>query len=388
VIADLHAHYPMHVVAELEPDSTLRRMRHAGRPRTLADRFRALVLTVAAMIGSDPHWWSGWRISVPFLRAGGVGVAFSVLYGPFEEIDLGEPYGAPPREAYFAALLRELQQVEDDVAGRDRAEVRIAHDRMELDAALTDGATALVHCVEGGFHLGGTVEEVERNVAELARRGVAYVTLAHLFWRRVAANAPAIPFLPDRLYERLFPQAAGAGLTDLGRAAVRAMARERILVDLSHMRGDALEQTFALLDEVDRELPVIASHAGCRFGGQTYMLEDETVRRIAARGGVIGLIMAQHQLDDGLPVKAPRTLEESFGVIRSHVDRIHDITGSYDNVGIGTDFDGFIRPTLGGLETMADLGGLEAALRAHYGDDVAERIASGNAIRVLRTLWP
>jgi hypothetical protein len=37
---------------------------------------------------------------------------------------------------------------------------------------------------------------------------------------------------------------------------------------------------------------------------------------------------------------------------------------------------------------MADLGGLEAALRAHYGDDVAERIASGNAIRVLRTLWP
>jgi microsomal dipeptidase-like Zn-dependent dipeptidase len=261
------------------------------------------------------------------------------------------------------------------------------HGREELDAALAAGATALVHCVEGGFHLGATPEEVERNVAELARRGVAYVTLAHLFWRRVAANAPAIPFLPDRLYDLVFPQRAGAGLTELGRAAVRAMARERILVDLSHMRGDALEQAFAILDEVDPAMPVVASHAGWRFGGQRYMLDEETVRRIARRDGVIGLIMAQHQLNDGVREKETRTFEESFAVIRAHVDRIHEITGGYDHVGIGTDFDGFIRPTMGGLETAADLARLESALREHYGDDAAERIASGNALRVLRALW-
>jgi microsomal dipeptidase-like Zn-dependent dipeptidase len=388
VIADLHAHYPMHVIAELEPDSTLRRMRHAGGPRRLPDRFRALVLTVAAMIGNDREWWSGWRISAQGLRAGGVGVAFSVLYGPFEEMDLDEPYGAPPREAYFRELVRELELVEQDVAGRDPGEIRVVHARAELDAALAAGATALVHCVEGGFHLGRTAEEVDRNVAELARRGVAYITLAHLFWRRVAANAPAIPFLPDPVYNVLFPQRAGAGLTDLGRAAVRAMARERILIDLSHMRGDAIEQTFALLDEVDPAIPVISSHAGWRFGGQRYMHDEDTVRRIAARGGVIGLILAQHQLNDGVRGKQTRTLEESFEVVRRHVDRIHEITGSHDHVGIGSDFDGFIRPTMGGLETAADLGRLEHALRAHYGDDVAGRITSGNAVRVLRALWP
>jgi microsomal dipeptidase-like Zn-dependent dipeptidase len=261
-------------------------------------------------------------------------------------------------------------------------------DRAELDAALADGATALVHCVEGGFHLGGTVDEVDRNVAELARRGVAYVTLAHLFWRRVAANAPAIPFLPDRLYDLVFPQ-DGTALTDLGEAAVRALARERILVDLSHMRPDALGRTLDILDaEADPSLPVVASHAGCRFGGQRYMLDDRAIERIAGRGGVIGLIMAQHQLNDGVRGKDTRTWDESFAVIRRHVDRIHDVTGGYDHVGIGTDFDGFIRPTMAGLETMADLTRLEAALREHYGDEAAERITSGNAIRVLRALWP
>ena len=387
MIADLHAHYPMRVVAGLEPDSTLRRMRHAGVPRTVGDRLRALVLSMAARIASDKDWWSGWRISLPYLRAGRVGLAFSVLYGPFEEIDLDQPYGAPPQAAYFGELVRALELVEGDVAGQDPAELRIAHDRDELEAALGDGATALVHCVEGGFHLGGTVAEIDRNVAELARRGVAYVTLAHLFWRRVAANAPAIPFVPDRLYDVLFPQRSGAGLTELGRAAVRALARERILVDVSHMRGDALEQTFAMLDEVDPAMPVIASHAGCRFGSQRYMLDDATVRRIAARNGVVGLIMAQHQLNDGVRSKATGTFDESFAVIRRHVDRIHEVTGSYDHVGIGSDFDGFIRPTMTGLETSADLARLEDALRAHYGEEVAERISSGNAVRVLRTLW-
>ena len=63
-----------------------------------------------------------------------------------------------------------------------------------------------MHCVEGGFHLGATPQQVDANVTALAGRGVAYVTLAHLFWRRVAANAPAIPFIPDGCMCALFPQ--------------------------------------------------------------------------------------------------------------------------------------------------------------------------------------
>ena len=78
-----------------------------------------------------------------------------------------------------------------------------------------------------------------RNVADLAGRGVVYVTLAHLFWRRVATNANALPFLPDPIYRLLFCQ-PDVGLTPLGEAAVDAMYRNRMLIDLSHMNQVAL----------------------------------------------------------------------------------------------------------------------------------------------------
>ena len=389
VIVDLHAHYPMHVVTEERPSTALDRMTHAGgRPR-LGDRVRALILKVARVLLSDRTLWSGYRISVPHLREGRVGVALSVLYRPFAEMDFGVPYASPPQPGYFDGLIRDLELVEAEVATHDHAEIRLVHHGEELEAALADGATALVHCVEGGFHLGAGEEEIERNVAELARRGVAYVTLAHLFFRDVATNAPAIPFLPDGLYNRVFPQRAGEGLTELGRAAVRSMVRHRVLVDLSHMRGDALAETFDLLDEQDsaHELPVLASHAGFRCGKQEYMLDTDSIRRIAARGGVVGLIMAQHQLNDGIRRRETKTLDESFEVIRRHVDAIHDATGSHDHTAIGTDFDGFIKPTMGGLENSGDLGSLEDRLREAYGDEAADRITSGNALRVLRTMF-
>jgi microsomal dipeptidase-like Zn-dependent dipeptidase len=257
----------------------------------------------------------------------------------------------------------------------------------ELDAALAAGKIALVHVVEGGFHLGPTPEAIDQAVTKLARRGVAYVILAHLFYRQVATNANALPFLPDRLYNWLFPQ-PDEGLSELGRAAVRAMVREHVLIDMSHMGDKAVAATLALLDEIDpqREVPAFASHAGFRFGKQEYMFTEDTVRAVAARDGLIGLIFAQHQLLDGLR-KETKTFDDSFEAICAHIDKIAEITGGYRNVGLGTDFDGFIKPTLSGLESSADLAKLEAALRAKYGDDAADAITSGNARRLLRNYW-
>ena len=108
-----------------------------------------------------------------------------------------------------------------------------------------------VHCIEGGFHLGATPEEVTAHVHELADRGVLYITLAHLFWRRVATNTPALPFLPDAVYNLVFPQEKGAALSELGEAAVTAMYERKVLVDISHMRDDAIDETFALIEALD-----------------------------------------------------------------------------------------------------------------------------------------
>jgi microsomal dipeptidase-like Zn-dependent dipeptidase len=391
VLADLHVHYPMRVIEERDgtkPGTTVRLMGSARRRSRPGDKLRALVLRLATRLLSDKDLWSGYRVTVPYLREGGVGVGFSTLYSPFDEMDLEKPYAAPPESAYFSRLLTDLQSVEDEVAGYDRSVVRVVHNRQELDECIADGATALVHAVEGAFHLGDGVDEIKRNVATLAQKGVAYVTIAHLFFRQVATNANAIPFAPDPIYNLLFPQKANVGLTERGRAAIQAMVDHRVLVDISHMRPDAVQQTFKLLEEIDpaHQVPVISSHAGYRFGGQDYMHDEQTLREIQRRDGVVGLIMAQHQLNDGIRKKETESLPESLAVIYSHVDKIAQITNGHDHIALGTDFDGFIKPTMGGLQTSADLKDLERELRAKYPAQ-ADAIASGNVLRVLRKVW-
>src|SRR5205823_13546128 len=153
---------------------------------------------------------------------------------------------------------------------------------------------------EGGFHLGDTPQHVRENVRRLAAHGVAYVTLAHLFWRDVATNAPALPFLPDWLYGVLFPQPS-TGLSDLGKAALDAMVEEHILIDLTHMSERAMNETFVRLDMLDPDarVPVVVSHGAYRFGGLRYNLRDHQIRAIAARAGVVGLIVCKHYMADG-----------------------------------------------------------------------------------------
>jgi microsomal dipeptidase-like Zn-dependent dipeptidase len=374
---DLHVHFPMRLLGGVEaPRDVVKGMtRVRGREE---GKLRAAVLAIAARLFNFRHWDATWRVTPQLLEQGEVGVACSVLYRPFSELDLDEPYGAPPESAYYPKLVELMDATEAEIARTGGVLVRQAAD-------LEQPGLRYVHCIEGGFHLGASPDEVAANVHELAGRGVLYITLAHLFWRRVAANTPALPFLPDAVYNTLFPQAKGAALSPLGEAAVRAMYASGILVDISHMRDDAIDETFALIEALDREsgadpadYPVIVSHAGYRFGGQKYNVSDSTIARVAARGGVIGLIFAQHQINDGLRRSDTKTLAESLDVLGRHIDTIGP-----DHVAIGSDLDGFIKPTLGGIDSAADLAPFAAGLRARY-PDVADQILEGNALRVIQ----
>lgn len=387
VIADLHAHYPMHLVPQGE--GTVLDLITSPRARwRLLDRARAGLVEIASRFANYESFEAGPRVTVPLMRDGGVRVALSVLYSPFDELDLRKRYPSPPDDGYLDSILRQAEAVERDIADSFADQATVAHEPAELDAALAAGKLALIHCVEGGFHLGGSPESIDRAVTELARRGTLYITLAHLIFRGVATNSNAIPFLADPIYHALFPQPR-AGLTELGRAAVRAMVRERVLVDVTHMSRRAFDETLALLDALDpdRTVPVIASHAAYRFGADRYNLSDSEVRRIAARDGVIGLILAEHQAANGLRWRHTRKLDDSLEIVFSHLDRFRQLTGSHRHSAIGTDLDGFIKPTLAGLEDASRLDRLEAALVNRYGEDDARLIASDNVVRLLRTYW-
>ena len=373
---DLHVHFPMRLLGGVEsPRDVIKGM---TRVRGREDgKLRAAVLAIAARLFNFRDWDGTWRVTPQLLEQGEVSIACSVLYRPFSEMDLDEPYGSPPESAYYPKLIELLEATEAEVARTGGVTVRTAAD-------LDQPGQRYVHCIEGGFHLGATPEEVSANVHELADRGVLYITLAHLFWRRVATNAPALPFLPDALYNVVFPQEKGAALSELGEAAVRAMHERKVLVDISHMREDAIQETFALIEALDKETgrdprayPVIASHSGYRFGGQKYNLSDRTIVRIAVRGGVVGLIFAQHQINDGLRRTETKTLGESVAILARHIDAIGP-----QHVALGSDLDGFIKPTLGGIETAADLAPLAAALKSRYPAE-ADDILENNARRVI-----
>ena len=383
MLVDLHAHYPMHVIPRQ------RRGAHAQLEHWRRAWLRAQIVRVLSRFvnyqgpGDEPG------VTLELMRRGDVGVIFSALYCPFDEIDLGKRYGAPPEAGYFPDLLEQLEDVEADIRSHRQAgvPVRIAHSPQELEQALASGDQVLIHSVEGGFHLGATEEQVREHVATLALRGVVCVTVAHLFWRKVATNAPALPFMPDWLYRLVFHQPRHTGLTPLGESVVREMAANGILVDVTHMSGPATNDTFKLLDDlggIDR-IPVVATHMAYRFGDLAYNLDGETVERIARRGGVLGLISCEHYISDGAP--KPESFDQSFALLCRQIDRICELAKSNDHVAFGSDIDGYIKPALPGVEHLGRMHRLQQALADHYGAESARKFSSENALRVIRATW-
>lgn len=381
MIADLHCHYPMHLLPE---EHEPRGLSH-GFFVQLEDRFDRAAEDVAGRLLNNPSWGSGWRVDLDGLERGGAGLVCSVLYWPSDEFTLDPA----PRLGSFDDLRGQLEYVEADLQQLDPADMRYVIARRAGDLDVQD-RVVFVHCVEGGFHLGPDEDAIDANVGWLAERGVLYITLAHLFFRGVATNAPAIPALTDGEYNDLFHQ-PDTGLTSLGRAAVRAMYRHKVLVDISHMDQRAIDETFALIEQLDAQsgedpvsYPVIATHVGMREANsdaQAYNLDAGTAERVQARGGLIGVIMAQHQIG------ATSSDAESRELLRRHIDAIA-AAGARGRraVAIGSDLDGFIKPTLAGLERASDLAVLEGWIREDFPED-ADAILYGNARRLVRRVF-
>lgn len=348
----------------------------------LRDDAQAWLVGIAARVASNEHWDSGWRISLDGLKEGDARLVCSVLYWPADEFDLDTlEYDAPPGPDYFPHLQHQLGYVEDQLAKKDRGGKvhRIAKRGEPLD---DDGRVTFVHCVEGGFHFGPDPAAIDGQVKWLADRGVVYITVAHLFFRDVAAAAPAIPRISDEEYEKLFHQDPGVGLTDIGQALVKAMYAHDVLVDVSHMRQDSIDETFELIEQLDarhgKNPAVIATHVGARkvVADQSYNLDAATIKRIADRHGLVGMIMAEHQMGETADERDTRK------VLKEHADAIAEAAGGHQCTALGTDLDGFIKPTLAGIEKARDYADLADWIRELYPHD-ADAILYGNVRRVL-----
>jgi microsomal dipeptidase-like Zn-dependent dipeptidase len=387
MIADLHCHYTSHLIAD-EPDP--------GGPdegwlRKILDGVEGEIVDLVAKIVNDSGWSSGWRVkSVEGLESGGAGILCSVLYWPASEFDFPHLNDTPPLDRYFDYLKRQLEFIEAGLpaATADGTPVLVAKTVSDLERE----GIRFVHCVEGGFQLGEDTAKLDERVQWLSQHGVVYITVAHLFYRRIATEAPAIPRFTDQEFRKWFPEPDEPGLTERGEKLIEAMYRHGILVDVSHMSERAVKETFALIERLEgnepkTNYPIIATHVGIRAAGpaaraQEYNLSDDAIRAIAGRGGVIGLIAAQHQLGD------TPTEEDSAAVVKAHLGAIGEaLDGDASAVAaLGTDIDGFIKPTLAGFEKAEDFKKLERWVRA-AGQKDPEAILHGNAERVIKAAF-
>jgi hypothetical protein len=88
--------------------------------------------------------------------------------------------------------------------------------------------------------------------------------------------------------------------------------------------------------------------------------------------------MAQHQLGE------TDDESQSRAVLKAHIDSIEAAAGgSHELTALGTDLDGFIKPTIEGVELASDMPKVEGWIRESYPDD-ADAILHENARGVLR----
>jgi membrane dipeptidase len=269
------------------------------------------------------------RGHVDFVRLGEAGVRLQV----FTVVSRGFPFigGFPafalahgwPLEAVRSPWTRTLFQIDRLTRACEGGGAVLARAPGDLES----GGLACVLGIEGGHAIEGRVERV----GELARRGVAFMGLTHL--------------VPNELGGSSFPFRGRRGLTPLGERVLDAMAEHGLAVDVAHASRRLLG---ALLEQ--ERARIFCSHTGvAALGPRWRNLEDEALRRIADRGGVVGIIF-------GTPYLGSRRLE----AVADHLEHAIRVAGE-EAVCLGSDFDGLV-PLPSGMRDVTDLWKLTAIL--------------------------
>ena len=348
------------------------------------------------------HYWTGHHFNplasltdFKMLEKGGVKVLWSSLHIPERQyfdcwyIKLAARLFSGGRKLLkldaWECLLLMAAEMEEQV-GRSGNRFEMAGSNEELDRVLAAGRTAIVHTVEDGRVLGAGLEDDDlagrlARVNRLADRGVASITLAHLFPNELAGHTEGIP--EKQRKSRLCPLHTEVdltrGLTATGEAVVERMVEQRMIPDVTHCTPKARAQVYEL---VANRIPVIASHNGVQsMNDVPYNLDEADVQAIAASGGVVGVIFMPYWLDQANPGRGLDAIWRTMEAIRAWSG------GSWDHVAIGTDFDGFTDPP-DDCKNASELPLIRELLEGKgVSRPDAEAILGGNARRVLRAGW-
>jgi membrane dipeptidase len=271
----------------------------------------------------------------------------------------------PPVDHHYAkdltiALVASLFRLEAESKGR----LKVVRTAVELRQSIKEGVIAAVIHFEGA-------EAIDENLDALSVFQAAGLRSLGIVWSRPNVFATGTPFrfpaLPD----------TGPGLTDAGKALVRACNELRVVVDLAHINEQGFWDVAALTDA-----PLVVSHTGVHaLSPGTRNLTDRQLDAIAETNGIVGIgfHVGFLRADGGQDPDTPLT-----EIVR-HIVYIAERIG-VDHVGFGSDFDGCTVPLE--LGDVAGLPRLVEALRSHgFGESDLQKITHENWLRVLEETW-
>ena len=250
-----------------------------------------------------------------------------------------------------------------------------------------------------GIEGGHAIENSLFALRDFYRLGVRYMTLTHNNtndWADACCDKPR-----------------HGGLNDFGREVVREMNRLGMLVDISHVSDETMND---VLDS--SQAPIIASHSSARaLANHPRNIPDDVLRRVTKNGGVVLVNFYPNFIDqkaiDASRARAerlkpqleslreqyksdPKRLEEEtsklyaanplpatpLSALIDHIDHIAKVAG-VEHVGLGSDFDGV--PSLPvGMEDVSKLPNITyELLRRGYSETDVRKILGENLLRVM-----
>ncbi|MEX0661816.1 MAG: dipeptidase [Balneolaceae bacterium] len=318
---------------------------------------------------------------IPRLKEGRVGAQWWSVY-----VSAGIPENEAVKQTMeqIDFVHRMIEKYPDDL--------ELALNADDVERVFNDGKIASLIGMEGGHSINNSLG-VLRNFYDL---GARYMTITHgrtLDWADAAGDEPQ-----------------HGGLSGFGEEVIREMNRLGMLVDLSHVTPETMEDAIRV-----SEAPVMFSHSNARaVSGHPRNVPDDILQIIPEKDGLVmvtfvesftseelrvyyaersGYQAKMESLYGGQPDMIDEKMDEwseenempksTLEQVADHIDHIRDLIG-VDHIGIGGDYDGITSlPT--GLDDVSTYPALFAELlNRGYSEEDLEKIAGLNMLRVMR----
>lgn len=318
------------------------------------------------------------EFDLPRANKGGLNAAFMSIYTSSRT----ENNGAFKRADTLIYLVQQLESKYPD-----KFAAAVTPEQVENN--FKKGIFSLPMGLENGSPLEGSIDKLHY----FFNKGVRYITLCHVKDNHVCDSSGDTTNTWN-------------GLSPFGEKVVREMNKLGIMIDISHVSDSTFYDVLSLSN-----VPVIASHSGCRSLTPGFMrcMSDEMIKELAGKGGIINIFFGTTLLNNNVrneyeewdkrrseylkikdhaeiqfEIENPVDAGTIYDVVK-HVDHAVKIAG-IDNVGIGSDFDGvdLLAPELKDVSMYPNL--IYELLKLGYSDDDIRKIFGGNLLRVWKII--